>query len=114
MEVVAALPAVGLRVLQPEEAELGGALEDRVGKPARPLPLARVGTQLRLREAADRLAELSMLVGEELRRQRVGASAQGNGWLRTPFAKPLGALPMKVTLSRVNCGTSPHWRTRER
>ena len=64
VQVVAALAAVGLRVLQPEQALRGELREHLVGEPALVLPLLRVRRQLALDEAADRLSQLFVLVGE--------------------------------------------------
>jgi hypothetical protein len=62
--VVAALAAVLLGLVEPEEPELAHAPEDGVGK-RRLLPLLRVRRELLDREAADRLAQRLMLVGED-------------------------------------------------
>ena len=64
VQVVAALPAVLLGVLQAEEADGREPGEDLVGEPARLLPLRRVGAQLVGDEAPDRLAQRLVLVGE--------------------------------------------------
>src|SRR5581483_1246628 len=93
MHVVAALAAVLLGVLEPEEAELGHAREHVVGEPARVFPLARVRSQLGLDEAPDRLAQRFVLVGE---RRRPPRWALGTGhW----------------ALSRAWCSHGPHDRT---
>ena len=64
MQVVAALPAVALLVLQAQQP-LGGHLrKDVVREPAVLLPLRRVWCQLSLDEAASRLAQLLVLIGE--------------------------------------------------
>jgi len=63
-EVVAALPAVLLGLVESEEAELAHPREDRVGE-RRLLPLGRVGRELLEREAPDRLAQLLVLVVED-------------------------------------------------
>ncbi len=64
MQVVAALPAVGLGVLQPEQT-LGGQFgEDLVGEPAIVLPLLGVWGELAFDEPAGRLSQLLVLVGE--------------------------------------------------
>jgi hypothetical protein len=63
-EVVAALPAVPHRLVEPEEAELAHATEDRVREGVA-LPLLGVGLELRDDEAVDRLAQLVVLVGED-------------------------------------------------
>src|SRR5207248_6733561 len=63
-EVVAALPAVLLWLVQPEEAELAHAREDPVGE-RRLLPLVRVWRQLFDGEVGDRLAQRFVLVGED-------------------------------------------------
>ncbi len=52
VQVVAALPAVGLGVLQPEQALRGQLRKDLVGEPALVLPLLRVRRELALDEAA--------------------------------------------------------------
>ena len=62
--VVAALAAVLLGLVEAEEAELAHAAEDRVGE-GRLLPLLGVRRELLGREAADRLAQLLVLVGED-------------------------------------------------
>ena len=64
VQVVAALPAVLLGVLQAEEADGRELGEDLVGEPARLLPLGRVGTKLVGDEAPDRVAQRLVLVGE--------------------------------------------------
>ena len=64
VQVGAALAAVGLGELQPEEAELGAALVELAGEFARRLPLVDVGRDLLLDEAADRLAQLLVLLAE--------------------------------------------------
>ena len=64
VEVVAALPAVLLGVLQAEEAHRRELGEDLVGEPARLLPLGRVGAKLVGDEAPDRVAQRLVLVGE--------------------------------------------------
>src|SRR5271166_1736851 len=64
VQVVAALPAVGLRVLQPQQP-LGGHLSEYlVGEPALLLPALGVRRELALDEAADRLSQFLVLVGE--------------------------------------------------
>lgn len=62
--VVAALPAVLLRLVEPEEAELAHPVEDRVGE-GRLLPLVRVRRELLDGVVADRLAQLLVLVVED-------------------------------------------------
>src|SRR5258708_7735264 len=62
--VVAALAAVLLGLVEPEEAELAHPLEHPVGE-GRLLPLLGVGLELLDREAADRVAKLLVLVGED-------------------------------------------------
>ena len=62
--VVAALAAVLLGLVEAEEAELAHAREDPVGE-GRLLPLLGVRRELLDREAADRLAQLLVLVGED-------------------------------------------------
>src|SRR6478672_7431648 len=58
VQVAAALAAVALLVLQPEEAQLAAAQEDLVWHPLRVLPLHGIGTQLGLDEAPQRLPQL--------------------------------------------------------
>ena len=62
--VVAALAAVRLGLVEAEEAQLAHALEHPVGERGL-LPLLGVGLQLLDHEAADRLAQLLVLVGED-------------------------------------------------
>ena len=62
--VVAALAAVLLGLVEAEEALLAHAREDRVGERGL-LPLLGVGRELLGHEAADRLAQLLVLVGED-------------------------------------------------
>src|SRR5258707_10625315 len=62
--VVAALAAVLLGLVEPEEAELAHPLEHPVGERGL-LPLLGVGLELLDREAADRVAKLLVLVGED-------------------------------------------------
>ena len=62
--VVAALAAVLLGLVEPEEAELAHPLEDPV-REGRLLPLLGVGLELLDHEAADRVAQLLVLVGED-------------------------------------------------
>ena len=64
VEVVAALPSVLLRVAEPEEAQVTGALQDRV-RPVVLLPLEAVGEDLLLHPRLHRLAQLLVLVGED-------------------------------------------------
>ena len=64
VQVVAALAAVLLGVLQAEEADARQPAEDLVGEPARLLPLGGVRAQLLGDEAPDRLAQRLVLVGE--------------------------------------------------
>ena len=64
VHVVAALAAVLLRVLQPQEPGGRQLVEHLVGKPARVLPLGGVGAQLLGHEAADGLAQVLVLLGE--------------------------------------------------
>ena len=61
MQVVAALAAVGLGELQPEEAELGAAAVEIAGEFPRRLPRVDVRRDLRGDEPRDRLAELLVL-----------------------------------------------------
>ena len=72
-----AIAAVFGRELQPYVAELGESSEDLIGEPSGLLPLARVGSQFALHEAADGEPELLVLLGERgdrpARRGRVGA-----------------------------------------
>ena len=76
VHVVAPLPAVLLRVLQAEKAELGHPGEDLAGKPARVLPFLRVGTQLGGHEAPHRLPQLLMLLAERGDRPAGGGVGQ--------------------------------------
>ena len=62
--VVAALAAVLLGLVEPEEAELAHPLEHPV-RERRLLPLLGVGLELLDHEPADRLAQLLVLVGED-------------------------------------------------
>ena len=80
--VVAALTAVLLGLVQPEEAELAHPLEHPVGE-RRLLPLLGVGLELLDHEAPDRLAELLVLVGEDevlALGGEVGLEDVGGGW----------------------------------
>jgi hypothetical protein len=60
---VAVAPVLG-RELESDIPELREAPEDLVREPARLLPFAGAGRELALREAADRGAELLVLLGE--------------------------------------------------
>ena len=62
--VVAALAAVLLGLVEPEEAELAHPLEHPVGE-RRLLPLLGVGLELLDHEPADRVAQLLVVVGED-------------------------------------------------
>ncbi len=62
--VVAALSAVRRRLVEPEEAELAHPLEHPVRERGL-LPLLGVGLELLDHEAADRVAQLLVLVGED-------------------------------------------------
>ena len=64
VQVGAALAAVLLGELQPEEAELGAAAVELAGEFARRLPLVDVGRDLLGDEAADGLAQLLVLLAE--------------------------------------------------
>ncbi len=64
VQVGAALAAVLLGELQPEEAELGAAPVELAGEFARLLPLVDVGRDLLGDEAADGLAQLLVLLAE--------------------------------------------------
>ncbi len=64
VQVVAALSAVLLGVLQPEQTLCGELSEQLVGKPLLVLPLLRVRRELALDEAAGRSPELLVLLGE--------------------------------------------------
>ena len=64
MEVVAALAAELDRVLEAEEAELGGAVVELARELPRLFPLVLVGDDLLGHPAADRRAQLLVLVGE--------------------------------------------------
>ena len=90
--VVAALAAVLLGLVEPEEAELAHPLEHPV-RERRLLPLLGVGLELLDHEAADRLAQLLVLVGEdevlalggEVGLEDVGGGGHardGTGWRR--------------------------------
>src|SRR5207248_2278523 len=68
VHVVAALAAVLLRVLQPEEPDGGQLLEDLVREPALVLPLLGMGAELRRHEPPHALSELLVLVRERGRR----------------------------------------------
>jgi len=61
VEVVAALAAVALRVLQTQQSLRGELWEDLVGEPALLLPLLRVRRELALNEAADGPSQLFVL-----------------------------------------------------
>src|SRR5581483_11586370 len=64
VEQVAALPAVALRKLEPQEAELAAALEQLPRELASLLPPVDVRGDLGGDEAADALAQLLVLLGE--------------------------------------------------
>ena len=64
VQVVAALAAVGLGELQPEEAELGAAAVEVTGEFPRLLPLIDVRRHLRGDEPRHRLAQLLVLAAE--------------------------------------------------
>ena len=64
VEVAAAAAAVLDRVLQPEQAELGHALEDLVREPLRRLPLGRMRPQLLGDEPPDLRAQRLVLLRE--------------------------------------------------
>jgi hypothetical protein len=64
VQVVAALAAVALGVLQPEQALRGELLEGLVSEPVLVLPALGVGAQLAFDEAARGGAQLLVLVGE--------------------------------------------------
>ena len=72
VDVVAALAAELLGVLEAEEAELAAALVQLARELARLLPLVDVGGDLLADEAPHRLAELLVLLGE---RRQQGALA---------------------------------------
>jgi hypothetical protein len=65
--------------LQPDVPKLCEPAEDLVRKPARVLPLTRVGTQLGLDEAPDGLAEFFVFSGE--RRDRTTGGGTGRAGL---------------------------------
>jgi len=65
VQVGAALAAVGLGELQPEEAELGAAAVELTREFARRLPLVDVGRDLLGDEAGDGFAQLLVLLAEE-------------------------------------------------
>ena len=83
VQVVAALAAVLLGVLQAEEADPRQLGEDLVGEPARLLPLGGVRAQLVGDEAPDRLAQRLVLVGEG----RVGGHRAGDRIARRGAAR---------------------------
>jgi hypothetical protein len=64
VDVIASLAAELHRVLEAEEAELGGALEQLAGELARLLPGVEVGRDLLSHPPADGLPKLLVLVGE--------------------------------------------------
>ncbi len=73
VDVGAALPAVLLRELEPQEAKLPTAVEQLARELARLLPCLDVGRDLVGDEAADALSELLVLIGE----RRQGRAAAG-------------------------------------
>ena len=75
---VAAGPAPALGVVEAEEPELAAAPEDVVGEEPGVLPLVDVGPQLLVDVAADRLAQLVVLGGED----RVGGHGAHSGPVR--------------------------------
>ena len=81
VHVVAALAAVLLRVLEPEEAELAHAREQLARELPRLLPLGRVRADLLLDERAERLAQRLVLLGEGRDQSRLDAPS-----LRAPVA----------------------------
>src|SRR6202023_2130300 len=100
VQVVAALPAVLLRVLEAEKAVCRKLRKDLVGEPFIALPLLRMGRQLALDEAPDRLAQLLVLVGE---------GGRGRGHVRVDLAVPVGACADRrdgacTVPSRAACG----------
>src|SRR4029079_19545612 len=64
VDAVTALATEPHRVLEPEEAELRGALVELAREFSRALPLVHVRRDLLSHPPADRLAELRVLVGE--------------------------------------------------
>src|SRR5205085_12414772 len=79
VQVGAALPAVLLRELQPEEAELGATAVELAGEFPRRLPLGDVRRDLLRNEAADGLPQLLVLRAEgRQRRPRPGVLNDGH------------------------------------
>jgi Arc/MetJ family transcription regulator len=90
VQVVAALSAVLVRVLQPEQPLRGELAEQLVGEPAVVLPLLRVWRELALDEAADRLSQLFVLVGEG-----------GRGWRHR--SREGGCMPNLAQSGYIDC-----------
>src|SRR5204863_3050919 len=102
VQVVAALPAVLDRVLEPEQA-LGGELgEDLVGEPALLLPLRRVRRELAVDESAHGLAQLFVLVGKG-RRERAHDTSHSR-------RRPCSAACRRAT-GRLPRSSSRRWST---
>jgi hypothetical protein len=83
VQVVAALAAVALGELQPEEAQLGAARVQLARELARRLPLVDVRSDLLGDEAGDGLAQLLVLLAER-REGRAGAAVLDDGQLYSP------------------------------
>jgi hypothetical protein len=64
VQVVPALAAIGLRVLQPQQPLSGQLGKDLIGEPAILLPLLGVGGELPFDEAPGGGPQLLVLVGE--------------------------------------------------
>ncbi len=79
VEVVATLAAQLHRVLEAEEAELGGAVIELSGELSCVLPLVEVGGDLRLHPAVDRLAQL-LVLGREGRQDLPGGGCGGDAF----------------------------------
>src|SRR5262249_11519061 len=90
MDVVAALAAVLRLVLEAEEAELAAAVVELAGKLPRLLPFVDVGSDLVGDEAADRLAELLVLLAEG-RQHRPLARVLDDGQVAISSASPSAA-----------------------
>ena len=85
VELVAALAAEPLGVLEAEEAELGGAVEELARELAPLLPLVLEGDDLGLDPAADRRPQLLVLVLERgLQRARAAVLDDGHRRMTLP------------------------------
>ena len=104
--VVAALAAVGRRLVQPEEAELAHPLEHPVRERGL-LPLLSVGLELLDHEAADRLTQLLVLVGED-----EVLALGGEVWLEDVGGCAHAARTVPAGPRKVNSRTSYFLRTR--